>query len=192
MIRHDLRPGGRPIGNGVNQLDAISAKMVSLLYDKVVTSCNGISMFANTGYEVIVSATIAGFSAQLIKFTNTLLLHRQLNFRLLVQTGGMPSSHSATMTGMATSVGLIAGFDSVVFSVALGVALVVMYDAAGVRRAAGKMAGILNKLVEEVYIAHNPGHVHERLRELLGHTPIEVMGGFLLGVLTAICIHLQV
>ena len=149
-------------------------------------------MIANTGYEVIIAATIAGFMAQFIKFTNTLLVHRQLNFRLLVQTGGMPSSHSATMTAMATSVGLIQGFDSVIFSVALGVALVVMYDAAGVRRAAGKMAGILNRIVEEIYITHNPNHVHERLRELLGHTPTEVMGGFALGVVTAMALHQKI
>jgi uncharacterized protein len=146
-------------------------------------------MIANTGYEVILCATAAGFLAQLIKFTTCLIFQRTVNFRLLVQTGGMPSSHSATMTGMATSVGLIKGFDSVVFSVALGIALVVMYDAAGVRRAAGKMAGILNRIVEDMYIAHNPGHVHERLRELLGHTPTEVFGGFTLGVIAAIAFH---
>jgi uncharacterized protein len=146
-------------------------------------------VIANTGTEVILTAAIAGFMAQVIKFTTTLLFCRQLDFKLLVQTGGMPSSHSATMTGMATSVGLIAGFDSVVFAIALGIALVVMYDAAGVRRAAGKMAGILNKLVEEVYLTHNPNHVHERLRELLGHTPVEVLGGFFLGVATALLMH---
>jgi uncharacterized protein len=148
-------------------------------------------VIANTGYEVIIAAMTAGFMAQLIKFVTTLLIQQQLNFRLLVQTGGMPSSHSATMTAMATSVGMIKGFDSVVFAVALGVAMVVMYDAAGVRRAAGKMAGILNRLVEELYLSHNPNHVPERLRELLGHTPIEVLGGFFLGVTTSLLMHGQ-
>jgi acid phosphatase family membrane protein YuiD len=94
------------------------------------------------------------------------------------------------MTGLAYSVGLIEGFTSVVFAVALGIAMVVMYDAAGVRQAAGKMAGILNRLTEDIY-THHPDKVPERLRELLGHTPYEVMVGALLGVCVAIMLHVR-
>jgi uncharacterized protein len=146
-------------------------------------------MILNTGYEVITAGLLAGFSAQFIKFMNALLLRNSVNFHLLVQTGGMPSSHSASMTGLAFSVGLVSGFDSVVFAVALGVALIVMYDAAGVRRAAGKMAGVLNKVVEEIYVDGRPDHVPERMRELLGHTPFEVLAGFVWGVVIATVVH---
>jgi acid phosphatase family membrane protein YuiD len=91
---------------------------------------------------------------------------------------------------MAYSVGLVSGFDSVIFAVAAGIALVVMYDAAGVRRAAGKMAGILNKMTEDIY-THHPDQVPERLRELLGHTPFEVLVGACLGILISLLTHLE-
>jgi hypothetical protein len=146
-----------------------------------------INTVANGG-QVILSAGLAGLTAQLFKFIWNFIVERHVNFRLMVQTGGMPSSHSAMMSGMAFSVGLVDGFQSTVFAVALSTALIVMYDAAGVRRAAGRMAGILNKVVEDVY-AHKPEHLPERMRELLGHTPFEVMVGCLLGIVMAICIN---
>jgi acid phosphatase family membrane protein YuiD len=145
---------------------------------------------AGTGIEVIISGLLGGFSAQVLKLILYFVQRKPVNFRILVQTGGMPSSHSASMTGMASSVGLISGFESVIFAVALGVAMVVMYDAAGVRQAAGKMAGILNKITEDIYL-HHQDHVPERLRELLGHTPVEVLAGAMLGVVVAYGIHLQ-
>lgn len=142
----------------------------------------------NTGYEVICSSFWSAVSAQSLKYVWYVLHRKPVNFRLFVQTGGMPSSHSSSMMALATSVGLICGFNSVIFSVAIGLALIVMYDAAGVRRAAGKMAGILNKLTDDLYHQH-PDHVPERLRELLGHTPVEVLAGALLGVAIAYLIH---
>lgn len=145
---------------------------------------------AGTGIEVMLSGCIGGAGAQILKVILYYIQRKPVNFRLLVQTGGMPSSHSASMTGMAYSVALIEGFDSVIFAVALGIAVVVMYDAAGVRRAAGKMAGILNKMTEDIYTNH-PDQVPERLRELLGHTPYEVMVGACLGVMVAILTHLD-
>jgi acid phosphatase family membrane protein YuiD len=143
---------------------------------------------AGTGYEVMLSGLSAGFLAQLIKMIFSLIQRKPINFRLLVSTGGMPSSHSSSMTGTATSVGLITGFDSVIFAVAFALALIVMYDAAGVRRAAGLMASVLNKVTEDFYM-DRPAHLPERLRELLGHTPIEVVAGGLLGFLVAWTIH---
>jgi acid phosphatase family membrane protein YuiD len=143
---------------------------------------------AGTGVEVILAGSLAGFAAQLIKFLTNALVGRPVNFRLIVETGGMPSSHSASMMGLATSVGLIEGFDSVIFAVALGLAMVVMYDAAGVRRAAGRMAGILNKMMEDLYTDHTE-HFPGRLRELLGHTPVEVLAGFVLGIGMALTLH---
>jgi uncharacterized protein len=142
----------------------------------------------NTGYEVILASILGATLAQLLKFIGLLTLKRSYNFRILVQTGGMPSSHSSSMSALATSVGLIDGFASTTFAVAVGIALVVMYDAAGVRRAAGRMAGILNKLTEDLYTQH-PEYVPERLRELLGHTPFEVLVGAILGVGFSVYFH---
>jgi acid phosphatase family membrane protein YuiD len=149
-----------------------------------------VGQIAGTGIEVIISGLSAGFMAQVLKIIWYLAQRRPVNFRVLVETGGMPSSHSSSMMGMAWSVGLITGFTSVIFSVALGVALVVMYDAAGVRRSAGKMAGILNKITEDLYL-HHPDQVPERLRELLGHTPVEVLVGAFLGISIAYATHVR-
>lgn len=150
-----------------------------------------LSHIQGTGFEVIVAGAIATVSAQVFKILINLLWERRLNFRLFVETGGMPSSHTAMMTAQASSVGLVTGWDSVIFAVALGMCLVVMYDAAGVRRAAGKMAGIMNQMAEDIYL-HHPDKLPERLRELLGHTPIEVMAGAMLGIATAYLVHVRV
>lgn len=146
------------------------------------------AIIGGTGVEVIVVSFSSGLIAQLIKMLSYVLYYKQLNFRLLVQTGGMPSSHSSIMSAMATSVGLVSGFSSVEFAISLGIALVVMYDAAGVRQAAGKMAGILNRMTEDFY-RHQPERIPDRLRELLGHTPFEVFVGALFGIGWAIILH---
>ena len=144
-------------------------------------------MILNTGLEVILSAVIGALSAQLLKFlfyyTNT----RKINFKILTETGGMPSSHSAFVVALSTSVAIIDGYRSVEFAIALGFALVVMYDAAGLRRSAGKMAAVLNKIVDEVYT--NKPKTTERLIELLGHTPLEVIMGAMLGAVMAFGYH---
>jgi acid phosphatase family membrane protein YuiD len=143
----------------------------------------------NQGPEVILASLSAVFLAQVLKFAGLWFGRKQLSFNVLVETGGMPSSHSSCMTAMATSVGLIEGFHSVDFAIALSVALVVMYDAAGLRRAAGRMASILNRMAEDFYQRHDPSQVPGRLRELLGHTPVEVLAGSGLGVALSLLWH---
>lgn len=145
---------------------------------------------AGTSLEVITSSAIAAFAAQVIKCVIYLAVRKPVNFRTLVHTGGMPSSHSALVACIATSVGMIDGFHSTTFAVALGFAVVVMYDAAGLRQAAGKMAGILNKLTEDIY-QHRNDYVPVRLRELLGHTPYEVLVGAFLGMTVAYVWHIK-
>ncbi len=139
----------------------------------------------NPAYEVLASAFLAAIVAQSLKVMTYILQHKTINFKIFTTTGGMPSSHSAFVIGLATSSGLTEGFNSTIFAAALGFALVVMYDAAGLRRAAGKMAATLNKIVDHVYDVP----ASERLRELLGHTPVEVFVGALLGVLISIFVH---
>ena len=108
-----------------------------------------------------------------------------MNFKRFIETGGMPSSHSSTVTSMATSVAIVEGMSSTYFAIAFVVACITMYDAAGIRRAAGKQAGVLNKVMEK--LAHTiEEKIHdERLKELLGHTPYEVLAGALLGLIVA-------
>ena len=119
------------------------------------------------------------FGIQLFKVIWDLVTTKKFNFKRIMGAGGMPSSHSAVVAGLATLVGKNEGLNSPIFAVAFIMALVVMYDACGVRRAAGKQAELLNKIVE------TPGltgiQVSERLIEVLGHTPIQVFVGALIG-----------
>ena len=125
---------------------------------------------------------ITWFIVQSIKIIVELLKDKKINIRRLWGSGGMPSSHSAFVCSLATSIGLTEGFDSGAFAVAISFACVVMYDASGVRRAAGKQARILNQIIESQGKDIN---VQEKLIELLGHTPLEVYVGATIGVLLA-------
>lgn len=134
--------------------------------------------------QILITGVGSAFIAQLLKFTGYLIVKRKINFQLLFTTGGMPSAHSAGIVALATLVGFMKGFGSVEFAIATGYALVVMYDAAGVRRSAGKMAVTLNKLMDDIY-SHKQTDPRERLKELLGHTPLEVFFGAILGIFMA-------
>lgn len=139
----------------------------------------------HTGYEILAASFLAAAVAQSTKVITYILQHRSINFKIFTTTGGMPSSHSAFVIAMATSTGLIDGFSSTTFALALGFAFVVMYDAAGLRRAAGKMAATLNKIVDHVYNVPTS----EKLKELLGHTPVEVLVGALFGIASGLFVH---
>lgn len=145
-------------------------------------------MIVNTGLEVLTSAVIAAFSAQFLKSFFYYTQNKRINFKIITETGGMPSSHSSFVVALTTSVAMIQGYRSIEFAIALGFALIVMYDAAGLRRSAGKMATVLNKIVDDVY-SHQSRHTSERLIELLGHTPLEVIMGALLGAVIALGVH---
>lgn len=132
----------------------------------------------------LVPPLAAWLIAQIFKVLLTSFRQRRLNLRVLAETGGMPSSHSAIVMGLTSAVGRINGVASDIFAVALILSLVVMYDAAGVRRAAGRQAAVLNRLVED--LVHMRGIQEDRLRELLGHTPIEVLVGAAIGVLVGL------
>jgi acid phosphatase family membrane protein YuiD len=132
---------------------------------------------------VLIAATWAWGIAQLLKFLFYTFRERRINLRYLTTMGGMPSSHSATVASLATATGLHEGLRSTTFAVALAFAFVVMYDAAGVRRAAMAQAKILNQIVDELFQGHPISET--RLRELLGHTPFEVLVGAALGILIA-------
>ena len=145
-------------------------------------------MILNTGNEVLIAAIIAPLMAQALKLMFYYVKNRKINFRIFTGTGGMPSSHSATVCAMTMSVGLINGFSSTNFAISLVFALIVMYDAAGLRRAAGKMAAQLNYLVDSMY-EQRPFMFKDKLMELLGHTPLEVFMGATLGASFAFSYH---
>ncbi len=121
-----------------------------------------------------------GFLIQGYKGFSDYLRTRHWNLRRFVETGGMPSSHAASVSTLSTMVGLHEGFRSSLFCVTLFFSLIVMYDAAGLRRAAGRHAVVLNRLIDEHF--KNPEEGAHKLMELLGHTPFEVLVGALLGV----------
>lgn len=133
--------------------------------------------------KIFLTTLSAWLIAQTIKVGIGIVQKKRFDFRLFVGTGGMPSSHAAGASCLATAIGFEYGFDSVYFALAASFAIVVMFDAQGVRRATGKQARILNKITDDIYWQ---GKIHDgRLRELIGHTPLEVIGGFWLGVLIA-------
>jgi len=133
--------------------------------------------------RVLITALLAWFVAQTLKVLRGVIKEKRFDFRWFIGTGGMPSSHAAGAAALASSIGLNYGFNSVVFALAVTFAIVVMFDAQGVRRATGKQAQILNKVMEDIYWQ---GKIKEdRLRELIGHTPIEVLVGMLLGIIIA-------
>lgn len=125
---------------------------------------------------------------QIWKFIWDMIVNKRINLRRLLGAGGMPSSHSAVVTSLATLIGYYEGLDSAIFALSVIFALVVMYDAAGVRRAAGKQARILNQILNTKNMAGVTAH--EKLIELLGHTPFEVAVGAVVGICYALIIVL--
>jgi acid phosphatase family membrane protein YuiD len=135
------------------------------------------ALFSN---DVFVASFYGWFVAQFLKVVLTLIFEKKLNLYRMVGSGGMPSSHSAMVMALSTAVGLRLGFDSILYAVSMAFSLVVMYDASGVRRAVGKQAIIVNTILDDLY-EHKP-IPHDRLKELVGHTPFEVFAGAVLGI----------
>lgn len=120
------------------------------------------------------------FCIQAFKVIYDLVTTKKFNFKRIMGAGGMPSSHTGVVTCLATLIGKYEGFDSSLFAISLVFAMVVMYDAAGVRRAAGKQARLLNKIIETPGLTNV--QVQERLVEVLGHTPLQVVVGAIIGI----------
>ena len=132
------------------------------------------------------SAFGAWMLAQIVKMLNAFLRTRKLDLHYFVSTGGMPSAHSAMVCALATSIGITEGFDQAVTMLAAAFAAITMFDAAVVRRAAGHQAKILNQMLDEMFKGRRVSE--RRLKELLGHTRLEVFVGMVVGILGAIII----
>lgn len=141
---------------------------------------NLLAVFQN---KALIAGLTAWGLAQVIKIPLDYLRTGRWNWALLLTTGGMPSSHSSLMTGTVLAIGLYHGFDNPLFALGVVITMIVTYDAAGVRRQAGIHAQRINVLVEE--LMHGHMFNENDLREVLGHTPLEVMGGILLGLIVA-------
>ena len=139
--------------------------------------------------SALATALIGWFVAQFIKVVTVLIKNKKMDFKRFVGSGGMPSSHASFVTSLTTAIFFIDGYNSTIFSLACVLSLVVMYDAAGVRRAAGQQAKILNRIVED-WKKSSYQDTEKKLKELLGHTPKEVFVGAILGILIGIIRHI--
>ncbi|ACA99086.1 MULTISPECIES: divergent PAP2 family protein [Cyanophyceae] len=133
--------------------------------------------------HILIVALVACITAQLLKIPIDLIRYKKTSLRSLFSAGGMPSAHSALVGALATGVGQAKGWDSSEFAIACLFAVIVMYDAAGVRQAAGKQARILNQIIDDMF--QEKEFSDERLKELLGHTPVQVFVGLSLGIAIA-------
>ena len=140
-----------------------------------------IAVFTN---KIFYATLIAWVSSQTLKVIIHYIQYRKIDLSLFSETGGMPSAHSATVSALSSMVGFEVGWTSPLFMVCLTFSLIVMYDAAGLRRAAGEQAKILNRIILDVYSRRRLQS--KRLKELVGHTPVEVMAGCVFGILLAI------
>ncbi|MFV0503546.1 MAG: divergent PAP2 family protein [Lachnospirales bacterium] len=134
--------------------------------------------------EVLLIAALSWFIAQLIKVIREFIKTKKINKALFTSSGGFPSSHSSAVCALATGIGILDGFQSNTFAIAFILSAVVMYDAAGVRRAAGQQASVLNDMTD--FFEKHGFKMDKKLKELLGHSPFEVVSGAVLGVFVAV------
>ena len=142
-------------------------------------------LFAN---KMIMAAIIGWFAAQVLKVVFVLLKDKKFDIRRFVGSGGMPSSHSAFVIALTTAVGYETGVNSPAFAICIVLSFIVMYDASGVRRATGQQAEILNKIVEN-FGNENLEVTGKRLKELVGHTPVEVFAGAIVGIIVGVLMY---
>ncbi|WP_156299976.1 divergent PAP2 family protein [Streptobacillus canis] len=132
------------------------------------------------GNKILDIVFIAAFAAQIYKCISPLFFGKKVDFSRLFSTGGMPSSHSSSTMALCTSIGIVKGYNTVEFAIAVLFAIVTMYDATGIRQEAGKHAKILNSIIDEKRFLYK--EEIKELKEFLGHTPLEVLVGAILGV----------
>ena len=140
------------------------------------------SVFSN---HILFVGFCSWLMAQGLKVLLTFIIQRKLDLSRMVGLGGMPSSHSAFLCAVSMAIGFQEGFVSAIFALSVCITLVVMTDAAGVRQAAGKQAAVLNRIIDDM-IHEGKGLDEEKLKELIGHTPVQVFAGALLGILVGV------
>jgi acid phosphatase family membrane protein YuiD len=136
---------------------------------------------------ILWTSVAAWVVAQTVKVMLGVIREKRFNFRWFVGTGGMPSSHVAGAAALSTSIGVTYGFDSAICALAILFTLIVMFDAQGVRRSSGKQAEILNKILDDIYWKKKMDE--KKLKEFLGHTPVEVLAGAALGIVVSLLLY---
>jgi len=137
--------------------------------------------------QAFMSWLVACLIAQFIKIFLGVVRLRRFDFRWLTGTGGMPSTHAAGVTALSLAIGLQLGFESPLFAISAAFTVITLFDAQGVRRWSGRQAQILNRMMEDIYFKRRIQE--ERLKELMGHTPIEVLAGMGVGIVTALALR---
>lgn len=134
--------------------------------------------------KILLIPLCSWFIAQLTKLVLILVREKRLDWHLMLSSGGMPSSHAAVVGSLATAIGMVQGTDSVTFGIAVVLAMIVMYDAAGVRQSVGQQAAILNRLIDELRF-RRVAELERDLKELIGHTQVQVFVGVCIGIIIA-------
>ncbi len=140
--------------------------------------------------QLLITAVVSWIAAQIIKTAIDFALNRSFSPERMIGSGGMPSSHSATVSALAAAAALRFGFGSFQFAICFILAAVVMYDATGVRRETGKQARLLNMILEEDIFKLSEHEFQEKLKEFVGHTPLQVFVGMILGIIVALLVNL--
>ena len=141
--------------------------------------------------QIIITGAIAWVTSQVLKTIIHLILNRRLVLERLMGDGGMPSSHSATVTSVAVATGFVCGWDSAMFAIAMFLAFIVMHDAMGVRQETGKQAKIINNMIEMFENMQDARlDTEQKLKEFVGHTPMQVLAGVGLGLFVALAVNL--
>ncbi len=135
--------------------------------------------------NIIIASVLAWTLAQCVKVLIGLIRKRQIDLRYFVSSGGMPSAHSATVSALATAVAMVDGIGSVAFGISVILALIVMYDAAGVRRSVGRQSAVLNRIIAELRDRRPIAELEHNLRVFIGHTPFQVIVGSAMGIIVA-------
>ncbi|MBN1188556.1 MAG: divergent PAP2 family protein [Dehalococcoidales bacterium] len=149
-----------------------------MLYEASVISDLGIN-------RILVISLIAWAIAQVLKVILVFIQERRIAWHFFITSGGMPSSHTATVCALATAIAMTEGVASIYFSISAVLAIIVMYDAAGVRQSVGQHSAVLNRMLKEISFKTSRAELQKNLREFVGHTPLQVMIGALLGIFIA-------
>lgn len=140
--------------------------------------------------QILWTTLLSAAVAQILKTLQEIFLQRKITLNRIFETGGMPSSHSAAVASLATSMGIVYGLDSPYFTIATVLAFIVIYDATGIRRAAGEHAEILNDLLEEFHYLLQKGFERQHLKTLLGHTYPQALAGIIIGIVISLIVFL--
>ena len=141
------------------------------------------------GNQILISAVLGWTVAQLLKTVIDMVINKSFNPERIFGSGGMPSSHSATVCALTTASGMKYGVGSFEFAISFVLSMIVMYDAMGVRRETGKQAKLLNLIMEQDWFNLNNQEIQKRLKEFVGHTPLQVAAGAALGIILAFVVH---